>query len=445
MFHFINYCTPNWYFNLVKTQSCKFYFVNFDKLSNKNKSIIDFDDRYSSREISLLDASFQALKKGLVIKENSQLLEINHIKPAISDEYRFIKKYYGFPWSFFVLFIRLITFYNPIVEILGFFTNLNVKRVNIYNKVNDGLLKDYDSILVKSKPKVSIIIPTLNRYDYLERCMQDLENQNYKNFELIVVDQSEPFNEKFYENRNIEIKIIHQERKGLWMARNSAIRNSIGEYLLLYDDDSIVEPNWIEMHLKCIDYYHVDVSSGVSLATVGSKIPKSYSFYRWADQIDTGNVIIKKDVFRKIGLFDEQFEGMRLGDGEFGFRTFLKSIPMVSNPEAHRIHLKVETGGLRQMGSWDAFRPTNFFAPKPIPSVIYFYKRYLPNLNFRMTIFIGLILSNIKYSNKKHNSFLIASIFKAIFLFPLMIFQYQKSKSIANKMISAGAKIKFDI
>ena len=60
-------------------------------------------------------------------------------------------------------------------------------------------------------------------------------------------------------------------------------------------------------------------------------------------------------------------------------------------------------------------------------------------------IFIGLILSNIKYSNKKHNSFLIASIFKTIFLFPLMIFQYQKSKSDANKMISAGAKIKFDI
>ena len=75
--------------------------------------------------------------------------------------------------------------------------------------------------------------------------------------------------------------------------------SSLGEYILLYDDDSIIEPNWIELHLKCIDYYNVEVSSGVSLATIGSKIPTSYSFYRWADQIDTGNVLIKKDVFRK--------------------------------------------------------------------------------------------------------------------------------------------------
>ena len=445
MFHFINYCTPNWYFNLTNSQSYHSYFLNFDKLSIEEKSIIDFDNNYSSREISLLDASFQGLKKGLIIKDESLQLDTKKLTPTISDNYRFIKKYYGLPWSFFVFFIRLFSFKNPMVEIAGFFANLSVIRLNLFNKVNQIKLEDFDSMIVKDAPKVSVIIPTLNRYEYLDRCIKDLENQNYVNFELIVVDQSEPFDPSFYENRNIEIKLIHQETKGLWKARNNAIRKSEGEYILLYDDDSIIEPNWIEMHLKCIEFYNVEISSGVSLATVGSKIPTNYSFFRWADQIDTGNVLIKKDVFRKIGLFDEQFEGMRLGDGEFGFRAFLKSIPMISNPEAFRIHLKVVTGGLRQMGSWDAFRPTKLFAPKPIPSVIYFYKRYLPKLNFRMTIFIGLILSNIKYSNKKHNSFLIISIFKTIFLFPLMIFQYRKSRSVANKMISAGAIIKFDI
>jgi glycosyltransferase involved in cell wall biosynthesis len=441
MFLFVNYCTPNWYYNLLKYQNKNCYLVNYANLAPFEKSLIEYDENYSSNEVSLLDASFQALKKGIDLKDKTSFLSIQNREPTISDNYRFIKKYYGFPWVIFVFLIRILSFKNPIKEINGFFKCIKVKRIDLYNKINPISLVDFKSELLKSSPFVSVIIPTLNRYNYLERCITDLEKQNYKNFELIVVDQSDPYTPEFYKNRTIEINLIRQENKGLWMARNNAIRKSKGQYILLYDDDSIIESNWIEMHLKCIDFFNVNISSGVSLAAIGSKIPKSYYFYRWADQIDTGNVLIKKDVFRKIGLFDEQFEGMRLGDGEFGFRSFLNSIPMISNPEASRIHLKVETGGLRQMGSWDAFRPINFFAPKPIPSVIYFYKRYLPPLNYKMTILIGLLLSNIKYKNKKQNLFLITSMIKSIFLSPLVLFQYKKSKKIAKKMILNGPKI----
>jgi glycosyltransferase involved in cell wall biosynthesis len=445
MFLFVNYCTPNWYFNLLKAQNLNCYLVNYDNLDQFEKSLIDYDENYSSKEVSLLDASYQALKKGINLKVKSNFLSNSICEPSIADNYRFITKYYGFPWVIFVFFIRMLSLKKPVNEILGFLKCLNVKRVDLYKSVNPISLLEFNSGLLKAAPFVSVIIPTLNRYEYLERCITDLEKQKYKYFELIVVDQSEPYQPSFYENRNIEINLIRQETKGLWMGRNNAIRKAKGEYILLYDDDSIIEPNWIEMHLKCIDFFNVNISSGVSLAAVGSKIPKSYSFYRWADQIDTGNVLIKKDIFRKIGLFDEQFEGMRLGDGEFGFRSFLNSIAMISNPEACRIHLKVETGGLRQMGSWDAFRPIRFFAPKPIPSVIYFYKRYLNPFNYRTTIFIGLLLSNIKYENKKHNIFLITSMIKSIFLFPLVLFQYKKSKKIATKMILEGPKIYFDI
>jgi glycosyltransferase involved in cell wall biosynthesis len=445
MFNFINYCTPSWYFNLINSQKIDYYFVNYDKLLSEEKMLIDYDPNYSCKEVSLLDASYQAFKKGIITKENSQKLDVNKCNPTVDDNYRFIRKYYGFPWVLFVLTLRLLTLHSFFIELLGFVRCVKIKRVQLYDKIKIMNTVVWQNDLNINKAFVSVIIPTLNRYEYLDRCIKDLEKQSHKNFELIIVDQSEPYNPDFFKNRAIDIKLIRQEFKGLWKARNNAIRASKGEYILLYDDDSIVNSNWIENHLKCIEHFEVEVSSGVSLATVGSKIPKSYSFFRWADQIDTGNVLIKKDVFRRIGLFDEQFEGMRLGDGEFGFRAFLKSIPMISNPEAFRIHLKVETGGLRQMGSWDAFRPTKLFAPKPIPSVIYFYKRYLPKLNFRMTIFIGLILSNIKYTNKSHNGYLIISTLKTLVLFPIMIYQLYKSTKIALKMIANGSKINFDI
>ena len=50
-----------------------------------------------------------------------------------------------------------------------------------------------------------------------------------------------------------------------------------------------------------------------------------------------------------------------MGDAEFGLRTFTRGIISVSNPEAYRLHLKISKGGLRQVGSWDTFRPTSFF------------------------------------------------------------------------------------
>jgi GT2 family glycosyltransferase len=90
-------------------------------------------------------------------------------------------------------------------------------------------------------------------------------------------------------------------------------------------------------------------------------VPQNYSFFRVSDQIDTGNVLIKRDVFQTIGLFDRQFEKQRMGDGEYGLRAYLEGFLNVSNPYAKRLHLKVGTGGLRQMGSWDGFRPKKFF------------------------------------------------------------------------------------
>ena len=65
---------------------------------------------------------------------------------------------------------------------------------------------------------------------------------------------------------------------------------------------------------------------------------------------------------------------MRQGDDEFGIRSTLKGFRSVSNHKAYRTHLKVESGGLREMGSWDGFRSIKFFKPKPIPSVLYYRK-----------------------------------------------------------------------
>ncbi len=99
----------------------------------------------------------------------------------------------------------------------------------------------FKSALVSENPLVSIVIPTLNRYEYLKDVLEDLEKQEYQNFEVIIVDQSNPFQKDFYNVFNLDIQLVQQTERALWLARNHAIEISKGEYILLFDDDSRVE------------------------------------------------------------------------------------------------------------------------------------------------------------------------------------------------------------
>ena len=370
MFELLNIIQPTWYYNLLKSKTNNLYWVDFRKISKKNRNMVDYCNLYESQIGSLFDASFQLFRNGYISKnENDKMKYYDLNELSINDQYIFIRRFYKPIWSYYILFYRLFTFNNPLKELSSFaksFRASNLKHCNVFQH------KDYDSFeskIVHDNPLVSIIIPTLNRYKYLYNALKDIENQTYKNFEVIIVDQSDDFNRLFYEDFKFNIKLIKQKQKALWLARNKAIKISKGEFILLYDDDSKVSKTWIENHLKCIDYFSVDISSGVSRASVGAKVPKSYSFFRWADQLDTGNVMLRRQVFKTCNLFDKQFEKMRQGDDEFGIRSTLKGFRSVSNHKAYRTHLKVESGGLREMGSWDGFRSIKFFKPKPIPKI----------------------------------------------------------------------------
>ena len=271
--------------------------------------------------------------------------------------------------------------------------------------------------------------------------MEDLEKQTYQNFEVIVVDQSDEFSEIFYKKFQLDLQFKRQEEKALWLARNTAIEMSNGEYLLFFDDDSRVGTDWITNHLACLDYFNADASSGVSLNTGDGKIPQHYSFYRIADQLDTGNVLLKKEVFRNIGMFDRQFEKQRMGDGEFGMRMYVNGYKNISNPKASRIHLKVGTGGLRQMGSWDAFRTNKIFAPRPIPSVLYFFRSYFGNKRAVYALLKSVPPSIIPYRFKTNRKLLLLGIFVSIFLMPIICIQVLISWRKATKKLYEGPLI----
>jgi len=342
----------------------------------------------------------------------------------------------------YVLCLRLLSFKQPFKEIRAYIKSRSIQRSSYLKSPNQHADWDsFDSALVAANPKVSVIIPTLNRYAYLSDVLKDLEQQDYKNFEVMVVDQSEPFQEAFYTNYNLDLKLLYQKEKALWLARNTAINHSQGDYVLLFDDDSRVATDWIRQHLKCLDFFNADISSGVSISNVGAKVPEHYAFFRVSDQLDTGNVLLKKGVLKTLGLFDRQFEKQRMGDGEYGLRAYLHGFLNVSNPYAKRLHLKVGTGGLREMGSWDAFRTQNWFSPRPIPSVLYFFRGYFGDQAARLALLRTVPLSMMPYRFKRNKAMMFLGVFVTLLLTPLVLFQVFKSWRLSGKKLKEGAMI----
>jgi GT2 family glycosyltransferase len=443
IFNHLKYLKPTWYFNLKPIKDfC--YFPTETQITEQG-FFIARDLGYSSEVAQLHDVAWTAFQSGFIATENGRGIPVwqTNLIP-IQDEYRFLRKNFHGAWVTYVVLVRLLTFNNPIKELVAFFKTKNVKRVDYSKEIlNLSAYSYFESKLVASQPFISVVIPTLNRYDYLKDVLKDLEQQTYKNFEVIIVDQTDDFQEHFYKRWNLDLKFWFQQEKALWKARNEAIQSAKGAYILLYDDDSLVEPDWIYEHLKCLDFYKADLSSGVSISTLGAEVPKHYSYFRWSDQLDTGNVLVKKEIFRKIGLFDRQFEKQRMGDGEYGLRAYLAGYKNISNPRAKRIHLKVSSGGLRQMGSWDGWRPKKWNAPRPVPSVLYLSRKYFGSKMALLMILPAVAPSLIPYKFKRNKLLKFTSLLLVPFLFPLLIYQVSKSWKLATEKLKQGGLIEF--
>jgi glycosyltransferase involved in cell wall biosynthesis len=411
-------------------------------LVDDSGSITGLKNSYSDVETAKLDVLYQSLQSGKIPSNEQgrnplQDLRITNVK----DNYIFIRRFFSPVQLIYVLIIRLFSFKNPLFELYAFFNALiKSKRVSIEPQKHTDW-NAFEGNLIKKNPLVSVIIPTLNRYEYLKDVLADLELQDYQNFEVIVVDQSEPVDAKFYEGWNLKIELIQQEEKALWLARNRAIETSKGEYILLFDDDSRVDSDWITNHLKCLDFFNVQISAGVTHTLVGGGLGKKDAYFHLSDVFDTGNAMVHRSVFENVGLFDRQFEKQRMGDSEFGLRSLLGGYNIISNPYSKRIHLKVETGGLRQMGSWDALRPKSLFAPRPVPSVLYLIRKYYGNQDAVYYLIKNIPQSYMPYKFKKNRIMRLAYGFIFPLFLPIAFVAVYQSWKIASIKIKEGSRI----
>lgn len=103
---------------------------------------------------------------------------------------------------------------------------------------------------------VSIIVPVYNTEKFLNRCIESLINQTYKNIEIILVNDGSTDNSgeicDKYAKQDSRVKVFHKANEGVSVARNYGISKSNGDWIQFVDSDDYLDSVAIEELLNCI-------------------------------------------------------------------------------------------------------------------------------------------------------------------------------------------------
>ncbi len=101
-------------------------------------------------------------------------------------------------------------------------------------------------------PKFSIIVPVYNVEKYIEKCLNSIFNQSFKDYEVIVVNDGTKDNSMDIVNK-FDVKVINQKNQGLSEARNSGVKAAHGDYLVFIDSDDYIEKDLLKNINKSLE------------------------------------------------------------------------------------------------------------------------------------------------------------------------------------------------
>ena len=194
--------------------------------------------------------------------------------------------------------------------------------------------------------KVSIIVPVYNVEKYLEKCLDSLVNQTFKDIEIIIVNDGSTDNcrkiiDKYYAKYTSIIKVINQENKGLGAARNAGLKLVTSDYVIFVDSDDYIETNMVyEMYNKILQEQADFVICGFNVVNeqyelTSKTFPNEYEIYDFNTQMIFGNLCACNKIIKR-SLLDDDLKfrsNVWYEDIDFSFKLFLKSKKMCILPK----------------------------------------------------------------------------------------------------------------
>ncbi|QIG52183.1 glycosyltransferase [Nordella sp. HKS 07] len=271
-------------------------------------------------------------------------------------------------------------------------------------------------------PLVSVIIAHHDRPQYLMQLVASLEEQDYRNFEVILVDDGSKLPESHATLDRLEEpfvkkdwKIIRGENRYVGAARNRGVKESRGGYIIFIDDDNALFPHAISTFVHAIEHSRSDVCTALAKTFYDVHVPSApddayVSYVPLGGSLDMGFLtncfgdtisIYRRSIFDTIGYQFEKF-GYMVEDHEFFVRILLAGLKMRLIPEC-LFWYRVSTRG--------RYRSSHYY-DNQIPIIDAYRRHGYKGLDHLYNLFLGQNIgqwqaesfrSNLYYSPSDHD------------------------------------------
>ena len=177
-------------------------------------------------------------------------------------------------------------------------------------------------------PKVTVLVSAYNPGRFLEPMVQSIEAQTFQDWELVVVDDESPEDVSYIESRSPKIRLIRRKNGGMYVARNTGILGTKGEYIAFIDQDDLWAPTKLEKQVAAMDAdplvglchcgAEVVDGDGKFLRPSFSKPASGYKELLNSNRIMNCSTMVRRSTLASVGLFDPYYFGV--GDYDLWLR-----------------------------------------------------------------------------------------------------------------------------
>lgn len=165
-------------------------------------------------------------------------------------------------------------------------------------------------------PKVSVIVSCYNQEKYIAECLESILNQTYSDYEAVIVDDGSTDRSSeiiaSYAAKHPNFRVLKQPNSGVIAARNYAVSQARGEYIIPVDGDDEIKPEMLAKCVKALDEGKGDVI-GTDAELFGRLQSRTYMRKPSRINFSAGNQFLSSSMFRKkdflkCGGYDREFK-----------------------------------------------------------------------------------------------------------------------------------------
>ena len=265
-------------------------------------------------------------------------------------------------------------------------TDIQVSPVSVLEHVVSERMEDYEkfSLPAVNEPLVSIIIPVYNQFNYTYLCIKSIVmNSGDVPYEIIIADDCSTDLTKRISEIISGVRVVKTEKNLRFLLNcNNAAKYTHGKYILLLNNDTQVQKDWL---CPLVDLIERDEKAGM----VGSKLiyPNGllqeaggilwkngsawnygnrqdpslpqYNYVKEADYISGAAIMIRKDLWQQLGGFDERFAPAYCEDSDLAFMVREAGYKVLYQPQSVVVHFEGVSNGTDTSSGLKAYQVKN--------------------------------------------------------------------------------------